>query len=165
MTATSIEHRGFTYHYTYFQIQYNGYIQKVDGPPSQLSMLFILLHQLLYLDPSSQSNTDALYTITPTARSNTMHICKRQIDPPGQLSIDALHTTTPTPRSSTMHIYRRHMDPPSQSGIDALHTVIPIALSRPLQSIKHRCFIPLHQLSISGTMDIYIQKADGTYIN
>ena len=32
--------------------------------------------------------------------------------PPSQLSTDALHTATPTARSRTMHIYRRQMDPP-----------------------------------------------------
>ena len=36
-----------------------------------------------------------------------------QMDPPSQSNIDALHTITPTARSRTMHLYRRQMDPPS----------------------------------------------------
>ena len=83
-------------------------------------MPFIPLHPLLdlvqciYIDgrwTPSQLSIDDLHTGTPTARSSTMHIYRRQIDPPSQLIIDALHTGTPTARSSTMHIYRRQMDP------------------------------------------------------
>ena len=93
-------------------------------------MLYNPLHQLLYLDTSSQLSIDALHTTTPTVKSSTMHIYRRQIDypfnlalkiyillqqllyldPSSQLSIDALHTTTPTVGSSTMHIYGRQMD-------------------------------------------------------
>ena len=57
------------------------------------------------MNPPGQLSIDALHTATPTARSSTIHIYRRQIDPPSQSSIDALHTTTPTARSSTMHIY------------------------------------------------------------
>ena len=42
----------------------------------------------------------------------------------GHSSTEALHTATPTARSSTMHINRRQMNPPSQLIIDALHTAI-----------------------------------------
>ena len=48
------------------------------------------------------------------------------MDPPSQSSIDTLHTATPTARSSTMHIYRRQMDPLSQSPTYALYTAYPL---------------------------------------
>ena len=49
-TPQSIKHRCLAYLYTHWQIQYNAYIQKADGPPSQ-------------------SSIDALHSTTPTASS------------------------------------------------------------------------------------------------
>ena len=113
-------------------------------------MLHICIHQLLYLDPSSQLSIDALQPATPTAKSSTRHIYRRQMDHPVnqskmlyiqlhqllylipyiQLSIDALHTATPTAKSSTIHIYiEGRWIQPSQSSIDALHTTTPTVRS------------------------------------
>ena len=41
-----------------------------------------------------------------------IYVYIREIDPPSQLSTEALHSATPTARSSTMHIDRRQMIPP-----------------------------------------------------
>ena len=71
-------------------------------------MIYILLHQLVYLDPSSQMTTDALHSTTPTARSSTMHIYIEGRWTIYQLSTDALPTATST------------------------------GITRPLHSIKHR---------------------------
>ena len=54
------------------------------------------------------------------------------VDPFSQSSIDALHTTTPTAISSTNTYIWKTDGPPSQLSIAALHTVISIAISRPL---------------------------------
>ena len=94
-------------------------------------MLYILPHELLYLDTFIQLSTDALHTATPTVIYSTMHIYvgrwtpsqlstdslhttkTNAISSPSiQLITDALHTTIPTNRSKTMHIYRRKMDLP-----------------------------------------------------
>ena len=40
----SIKHRCLAYCYTHCQIQYNAYIQKADGPPSQLSIDVLAYH-------------------------------------------------------------------------------------------------------------------------
>ena len=45
--------------------------------------------------------------------SSNFQMTFSQMDLPSQSSTDALHTTTPTARSSTMHIYRRQMNPQS----------------------------------------------------
>ena len=171
-TPQSIKHRCLAYLYTHWQIQYNAYIQKADGPPSQ-------------------SNIDALHTSTPTGRSSTMHIYRRQMDhqvnqvqmpctplhlllaldpqsikhrclaycythwqiqcnayiqkangPPSQSRRDALHTATTTPRCSTMHIYIEGKWTPSQSGIDALCTTTPTARSSTMHIYKEGRWTP-----------------------
>ena len=206
MDPQSIKHRCFAYCYTNCYIQDNAYIQKEDGPPSQLSI-------------------DALHTATPTAISRTMHVYRMQMNPqsskhicieycctkyisiaqcypaqvlPSQLSTDALHTATPTAGSRTMHTYRRQMNPqsfkhrclachythcqisenayiqktdgiPSHLCTDVLPTVTPTTRSRTMhvyrrqmnpQSIKHRCLAYCYtHCQIQN--NAYIQKADG----
>ena len=75
------------------------------------------------------------------------------MDPPSKLSTEALHTTTPSARSGTMHIYRREMDLPSQSSTEAFHTTtLPIYRDRKIKEMdppvnqSQRPCIPLHPL-------------------
>ena len=67
---------------------------------------------------------------------------------PSHLSIDDLHNTTPTARSRTVHIYRRQMDPPvnwAQMPCILLHPLLDPGQCLYIegrwtpQSIKHRC--------------------------
>ena len=81
----SIEHICLTYNYTQCYISHNCiYIKGRHGPHqvNRVQMLYILPHELLYLDTSIQLSTDALHTAKPSALYSIMHIYVDRWTPP-----------------------------------------------------------------------------------